>query len=104
MKYSQQEILKYLKSIKSHFKQKGIEIVALFGSFANNTQNIYSDIDIAIKRDKNFFKNDKVYNYFEVISQIKEQLNKKFGKNIDIFDIDSKSDFRQNITKEMVYV
>ena len=104
MTYSQQEILKYLKSIKSHFKQKGIEIVALFGSFANNTQNIYSDIDIAIKRDKNFFKNDKVYNYFEVISQIKEQLNKKFGKNIDIFDIDSKSDFRQNITKEMVYV
>jgi len=104
MKYSQQEILKYLKSIKSHFKQKGIEIVALFGSFAKNTQTIYSDIDIAIVKDIEFIKQNGVYSYFNILNEIKTKLRDKFHKNIDIFDLDSNSEFKSNIKKELIYV
>jgi len=28
----------------------------------------------------------------------------KFGRNVDIFDLDSKSEFKKDIEKELIYV
>jgi len=54
MKITQEIILDYLKELKPLLKSQGIEELALFGSYATNQQNVYSDIDIAIKKDENF--------------------------------------------------
>ena len=104
MKITQNNILFFLKNIKDELSNKGILQLALFGSFAKNTQTIYSDIDIAIVKDIEFIKQNGVYSYFNILNEIKTKLRDKFHKNIDIFDLDSNSEFKSNIKKELIYV
>ena len=104
MKITQKNILIFLKNIKNELNHKGILKLALFGSYAKNTQNIYSDIDIAIVKDTEFIKQNGVYSYFNIINEIKTKLKNKFNKNVDIFDLDSNSEFKSNIQKELIYV
>ncbi|NPA73892.1 MAG: nucleotidyltransferase domain-containing protein [Epsilonproteobacteria bacterium] len=101
---SKSDILLYLKSIKKDFSKRGIEKIALFGSFSKDCQNIYSDIDIAIKKEKNFLKKYSPYYYFEIVSNIKTSLRREFGKNVDVLDLDSKPPFLKSIERDMVYV
>lgn len=104
MRATKENILAYLKDIKSELNQKGVEQIALFGSFATNKENVYSDIDIAISKNSGIFSNGSVYLYFDLLSDIKEKLSKKFHKKVDIFDLDSKGDFKKSIEKELIYV
>ena len=97
-------ILSYLKELKPKLKSKGIKTVALFGSFANDNSNIYSDIDIAISKSENFFDNFGAYDYFDTINEIKSEIRAKFGRSVDILDLDSKSPFLKSIKKELIYV
>jgi predicted nucleotidyltransferase len=101
---TKKEIIEYLKSIKPIFQKKGIEEIALFGSFAQEDTNIYSDIDIAIKKSRDFIQKQGAYEYFNVINEIKYMLIKKFGKNVDILDLDSQSPFLKDIKKDLIYV
>ncbi|TLP41246.1 nucleotidyltransferase family protein [Arcobacter arenosus] len=104
MKATKENILLYLKEIKLDLNKKGIDKIGLFGSFATNNQNIYSDIDIAISKNPDYLSSNSAYNYFELLSYIKEKIRSKFHKNIDIFDLNSKSDLKKNIEKELIFV
>lgn len=104
MRATKEDILHYLQEIKSELQESGIEKIALFGSYANNTENVYSDIDIAISKKSSFLSTHTSYNYFDIISNLKDKIRKKFHRNIDIFDLDSKSSFKQSIEKELIYV
>jgi predicted nucleotidyltransferase len=101
---TKESILSYLKTIKPYFSEKGIVDIALFGSYSTKRENIYSDIDIAVKKDKDFLQKFNPYDYFRVLNELKDRLRKKFHKNIDIFDLDSSSYFLQDIKKELTYV
>jgi len=98
------DILEYLRTKKKFLKEKGIEEVALFGSFSNNTDNIYSDIDIAFKKEKDYLQKFSPYDYFETLSELKKDLSMKFSRNIDVFDLDSTSTFLNSIKKDLKYV
>ena len=104
MKTTKETILRYLKEIKLELEEYGIEKIALFGSFATNEQNVYSDIDIAIKKNHNFLKDHVAYDYFTIVSKIKNKILLALHRNVDIFDLDSDSTFAQSIKKEMIYV
>jgi len=104
MKVTQKTILTYLKELKSELKQYGIEEIALFGSFAHENQNIYSDIDIAIKKKKHFLDEYTAYDYFDIVSTIKSKIMKKLYRQTDVFDLDSQSSFKEQIVKELIYV
>lgn len=104
MQINKDIILEYLSVLKQDLSKKGIIQLGLFGSFAKENQTIYSDIDIAIKKDKNFLEKNGVYSYFEILNGIKEKLQKKFHRNIDIFDLDSNSELKKTIEKELLYV
>ena len=97
-------ILKYLTDKKVDFEKDGIEKIGLFGSFARNTASDNSDIDIAIKLEKNYLQNHDVWEYFILLEKIKQQITDKFHKKSDIFDLDSKTDIKQQIQKEVIYV
>lgn len=97
-------ILQYLSDLKYELSKKGIVKFGLFGSFAKDEQTIYSDIDIAIKKDKKFLEKNGVYYYFEILNSIKENIQKKFHRNVDIFDLDSNSELKKTIEKELIYV
>lgn len=104
MRATKDNILNYLKEIKYDLEKMGVTRLALFGSFAIEKQNVYSDIDIAIVKEKKSNTNFDSYDYFELINFIKEKVRQKFHRNVDIFDLDSKSSFKKSIEKELIYV
>ena len=104
MKVTQETVLTYLKELKFELKEYGIEEIALFGSFANKNQNVYSDIDIAIKKKKNFLDEYSAYDYFSIVSTIKSKIVQKLHRKTDVFDLDSQSSFKEQIQKELIYV
>ncbi len=104
MKVDKNLILQELKEIKPAVLKRGISKLALFGSYAKNCQNVYSDIDIAIKKDRNFLQKFSAYDYFETIEFIKKTLSKKLKRKIDILDLDSKSSTAKKVKKEAIYV
>jgi len=66
------------------------EAIILFGSYARNTQNAESDIDIAIKTKKVITKKDIFY--------ITQELEEELKKDIDLIDISNIGDgFRYEI-------
>ena len=93
MKTTKQTILNYLREIKPELKKKGIDEIALFGSFATNEQNVYSDIDIAIKKTPAFLENYAAYDYFMLVSNLKQEIRLNLHRNSDVFDLDSNSPF-----------
>ncbi len=97
-------ILEHLSLLKNELSTKGIVQLGLFGSFAKDNQTIYSDIDIAIKKDKSFLEKNGVYSYFEILNNIKENVQKKLHRNVYIFDLDNKSEIKKTIKKELLYV
>ena len=104
MKTTKETILRYLKEIKPELEEYGIEKIALFGSFATGQQNVYSDIDIAIKKNSTFIQDHAAYDYFNIVSKIKTKILLALHRNSDIFDLDSDSSFANSIKKEMIYV
>ena len=104
MKITQEIILQYLKKIKPELQNDGIEKIALFGSFAKNEQTVYSDIDIAIKKKSDFLEQYSAYEYFNMISNIKQKIRKVLHRNVDVFDLESDSELLESIEKEIIYV
>ena len=104
MRATKDNILNYLKEIKKELKSMGVTHLALFGSFAREKQNVYSDIDIAILKEKKIDSTSFSYDYFELITYIKDKIRQKFHRNVDIFDLDSESSFKKSIEKELIYI
>ena len=101
---TQKDILIFLTNIKPQLQKDGIEQVGLFGSYARNNATLTSDIDIAIKLDKNYLDKNDVWNYFNEINKIKEMVYNKFQMKSDVFDLDSSSSLKDKIEKEVLYV
>jgi len=104
MRASKQNIIEYLHTIKPQLQSSGIKSLALFGSFAKDTSNVYSDIDIAISKQDDFLEHNTSYDYFDIISNIKTKIKNQFHRNIDIFDLDSNSSLKDSIRKDLIYV
>jgi len=99
-----EHILSYLADIKGDFVKSGIEQIGLFGSYAKDRADLFSDIDIAIKMKSSYLKEHDVWEYFNLIESIKKMLLTKFSRKIDVFDLDSTSDIKDTITKDIIYV
>ena len=97
-------ILQTLKELQTETKQLGFATVGLFGSFAKGEEHLYSDIDIAVRKDPTFFQDKGVYSYFKSIDELKTKLQSKLHRKIDIFDLDSQSPIKPYVEKEVIYV
>ncbi len=104
MKMTREKILEYLRELKLELEAEGIEQIALFGSFATQSQNVYSDVDIAIRKKKDFLDVYSSYDYFALISKIKSKIMRKLHLASDVFYLDSQSSFKEQIEKELIYV
>ncbi len=71
---------KLIKKVKEYFKNKPIEKVWLFGSFARNEEGLDSDIDILIR----FVKPNKI-DLFEYIG-IRQDLEEITGRQVDLVE------------------
>lgn len=93
------DILSYLKELKPQLLKDGIEKIGLFGSYAKNSADEFSDIDIFIETNNNFVEKFGFYglNYYD---ELKRKINKKFNVLVDLSDIASlKSDEKKEFLK-----
>ena len=104
MRATKQAILSYLQELKPTLVQKGIVELGLFGSYARDENTVYSDIDVAIRRDAGYLEQRHSYEYFNLIDEIKNDLFKKFHRQSDVFDLSSETPMRVNVLKELIYV
>ncbi len=104
MRATKENLLQYLKEIKPQLQRRGIAKLGLFGSYARGDESVYSDIDIAIGKSGDFLDHKNAYAYFEEIAELKKMIRRRFHRNIDVFDLDSDSGFRQSIVKDLIYV
>jgi len=94
---TQKYILDFLSTHKEEIETKfSVTKIGLFGSYATNTANAESDIDIVIEtRKKDFFLRDDLKEYFE----------NSFKIPVDIGYLDSFREFyRKKIEKNIIYV
>lgn len=98
LKSERDKILDILRVFKINNTDKyGIESLALFGSFSRNEQNVNSDIDILVS-----LKKPSLYLY----AALKNDLESIFSRKVDIISAKSKlrEEFKQSISKELIYV
>ena len=96
-------ILSVLREILPEFRERGIESLALFGSFAREENGVYSDIDIAVKKSPDFLRHHSAYAYFSTLNDLRMQLQKRLGRPVDLFDLDSRSSFGESIKNGLIY-
>lgn len=96
-----EEILNKLKELKPIYQKEGLEILGIFGSYANNTQTKYSDIDIAYKLNYDKFSKKYVDGFSKLlrIDSIKEELQSILKKEVDFVP-----DSNKKIMKDLIHV
>ena len=83
--YTKEYILQKLKELKPKYKNEGLEILGLFGSYAKNTATEESDIDILYTLDsEKFYRLHDGFKSFSRLTDIKNELEVFFDKNVDI--------------------
>lgn len=90
-------ILDFLKSHKEELESKFfVTKIGLFGSYAKDTANEDSDIDIVIESTKkDFFLRE----------DLKEYLESNLNKNVDVGYLDSiRGYYKNKIEKDIIYV
>lgn len=96
--YSTETILEMLANFKKNRQEYfGIEKLGLYGSCSRNEQTEDSDIDIAVKL--------KAPNLLRLI-RLENELKELFKIKTDVISLTSKflPDFKQQISKDMIYV
>jgi len=92
-------VIDQLKSIKSKYQQDGFNIIALFGSYATNSQNNSSDIDLLYEVDNSFLEKYKGFKSVSKVLQIQEELSSLFHTKVDLT---SPSGLNQRIKEEII--
>jgi predicted nucleotidyltransferase len=97
---TKEEILNFLSSKKEEFAREfQVSKLGIFGSYATDSPNELSDVDILVEFEGN------PSNLHEKKNQIREILSKRFKKEVDLCrEKYIKPYFKEQITKTAIYV
>lgn len=101
------EILNIIKDIKSQYISDGLFLLGIFGSFARDEANEYSDIDIVYDIDYTIFFKKYHDGFSELlrIEELKHHLESLLHKNVDLISLKTSNiKLKRNIEKELIYV
>lgn len=92
-----------LKELMSKYKQEGLILYGVFGSYARDEADCFSDIDIAYKIDHDKFYKDDAFKKLIRIEEIKKEIEKKLKKRVDMVPLNKNNrNFYTEIKKEMI--
>jgi len=98
-------IIQDLSHLNHKYSKIGFQFISLFGSYANDTADKYSDIDLTYKINHNLFYKDDAFAKLQKIEDIKNELEKQFHKKIDLIPSNSKNIFiQENLLKEQIFI
>lgn len=87
------DILSTLQKLKPLYQEEGFILLGLFGSYARDAQNKFSDIDIAYRLDYDKFSKKYKDGFSKLlrIEDIKSELQTLFKKPIDLVPDNNKT-------------
>jgi predicted nucleotidyltransferase len=107
MRHTLQNITSKIGEMKNKYQHEGFNIIGIFGSFAQNSADDFSDVDIAYSIDYDTFNRNFKGGFAKIlrIEEIKEDLQTMLHLKVDLISLNSSNDtFKQNIQKDIVYV
>jgi predicted nucleotidyltransferase len=101
MSSNKSTIIQTLKKLKPVYEKEGLVLIGLFGSYATEKQDEFSDIDIAYKIDYDRFSKQYKDGFSKIlrIEEIKSELQNIFDTRVDLVPDNNKS-----ILKELINV
>ena len=96
-----------LTDAKKRYLSDGVELLGIFGSYTRGKADIYSDIDIAYRVDRERFDQAFRGGFAKLLrlKEIKEELEKRLRCKIDLVPLEhSAPRAKEEILKELVYV
>jgi uncharacterized protein len=93
------ELIVYLQNKKDLFREKfGVTRIGVFGSFAQDSQSISSDIDLLVEFERT---KKNIHNFL----RLKRLLEKELSRNVDLGFVHSlKPIIRERIQGKVIYV
>ena len=101
------KILELLSESKELYVKEGVLLLGFFGSYAKNTYDKYSDVDIAYTLDHEKFSKTYKDGFSKILrlEEIKKTLEQRLHKNVDLVSLDSNNTtLIEQIKKEIIYV
>ncbi len=100
-----QQLIDELKVFNQRYEQNGFKIMSLFGSYARNTQSLFSDIDLTYKVDSKLFYKENAFLALSKLEEIKRELEMQFHKKIDLIPVNTKNYLiQQQLQKEQIFI
>ena len=101
---SKKDILAFLSQIKPSLEKEGVEKIGLYGSYAKEQADLYSDIDIAVKLKQEYLTSHDAWDYFNLINRIKAMISEKFSRHCNVLDLESDSFIINTVKDEIHYI
>jgi len=100
---SKTKVKSSLSSLITKYNKEGLILYGIFGSYARNEADCFSDIDIAYKINHDKFYKDDAFKKLIRIEEIKKEIEKKLKKQVDLVPLSKSNDkFYNEIKKEMI--
>jgi len=97
--------IELLQHAKEQYSDEGFNIIGFFGSYARGEATKESDIDILYELNEKFIKTYSGFVAFSRLSEIKDELKRLFGIDVDISAKSGLSRTAQKyIMKDLKYV
>ena len=93
--------LKIINEIKQKYKDF-LEIKYVVGSFAREDFTPSSDIDIVYSLNPDILRNEDVFKIFNILSEIKNELEKKLNRKVDLIDENSLNNIAKKYIKVLI--
>ena len=100
-----QRLMDALKKEKDRLAKEGFMIIGIFGSYARNEASQQSDLDVLYDVTPAFISRYQGFEAFKRLSDIKNELKKHLGVDVDLATVDHVSRaFRNCALKDVIYV
>ncbi len=99
------EIIKNLTLLNEKYQSTGFKIASLFGSYARDMQDRFSDIDLTYVIDHDKFYKDDAFAKLAKIEEIKSELEKEFHTKVDLIPLNTKNKLiQESLKKEQILI
>ncbi len=103
--FEKSKIIKSLQLFNYRHESEGFKIYSLFGSYARDTNDVYSDIDLTYKVNHDLFFKDDAFAKLAKIEDLKKELENTFHIKVDLIPANTKNYLLQeSIQKEQILV
>jgi len=102
---NKEKILQILHRYNEKHNTNGFSLVSLFGSYARDENDIFSDIDLTYKINHEKFYKDDAFAKLAKIDEIKKELQNKLHRKVDLIPANTKNRLiKKNIKNEEIFI